>query len=817
MTFVDPLSNTLPSTDSFPLSSALGLRPRPGSRQLGERLTRSVDITFSAAVGESSRRSFLIVATAVLVHRYTGLDRVSIEVLDGTGKVSVVVSGDESTSRLLENLTLSPAAGPPPDLTLGAIAVSFTGNPEGPGSVGNFEAGCEMVVHADVAASRAEISLDGSRFDNAFADRISGHLEVLLGRMAKALCDPVGRLDILTDREADTLLLEWNGTDRRLTDDVCIHQAFEARAAATPEAVAAVFGEESWLFGRVNSQANELAHRLIDLGVGPDVRVAVHLERTPDLLVTLLAVLKAGGAYVPLDPRYPRARLESMILGTDCSIMISSRSLAEALPVRVRHRLLIDELSGQPGIRQENPVTEVGPENLCYVIHTSGSTGTPKPIALRHRGVLNNLVDLNTRFDIGPDDAVLALSSPGFDMSVYEFLGITLAGGTVVIPEPDAGHHPASWLELVHRHRVTVWNSAPPLMDLFLDFVEVAGDRRPLPVELSLTGGDWVAASMPARFRKAAPRLKFVALGGATEASIHSTAFEADPSAPWDGGHLPYGRPLANQRTFILDDRMMPVPVGVAGELCLGGAGLGRGYLDRPDETREKFVSWSYRDRPEERLYRTGDMARFSCDGLIEILGRRDFQVKINGIRVELGDVESALAAHPGVKRAVVVPRAAPHGRAALVGYVTAQHLEVLDGTSILQELRERLPEHMVPASVEIMDALPLNGNGKIDRRALASLRSPGAPPSRARVRQSAPPGSWQQLVVEAWRDVLGADQLDDHDDFFAKGGDSMKAIRAMVRIDPRLRVSDIYRHRTAVALADHLTERYGERPAPSS
>ncbi|MGW8982009.1 non-ribosomal peptide synthetase [Streptomyces parvus] len=814
MTFLDPLPHNAPPPDSFPLSSALGLRPRPGSGEPGERLTRSLGITFPAAGGETFRRSFLIVATAVLVHRYTGLDQVSVEVFDGTGRVSVVLSGDAGTGRLVEELTTSPVAGPVPAPPPGAVAVSFTGDP---GRAEGTAAGCEMVLYADVAASRATLSLDGSRFDSAFADRIVGHLKVLLDRMAKAPGDPVRELDILTDREADTLLREWNATDLRLTDDICLHQAFEARAAAHPEAVAAVFGDESWSFGRVNLRANELAHRLIGLGVGPDVRVAVHLERTPDLLVTILAVLKAGGAYVPLDPKYPRARLERMVLGTDCAVMVSSRALAGALPTRVRHRLLVDEQPERPETRRENPLTEVGPDDLCYVIHTSGSTGTPKPIALRHRGVLNNLVDLNTRYDVGPADAVLALSSPGFDMSVYEFLGITLAGGTVVIPDPEAGHHPASWLELVHRHRITVWNSAPPLMDLFLDFVEVTGDRRPLPVELSLTGGDWVAAAMPDRFRKAAPRLRFVALGGATEASIHSTAFEADPSMPWGGGHLPYGRPLANQRTFILDERMMPVPVGVAGELCIGGVGLARGYLGRPDETKERFVPWTYRGRPEERLYRTGDMARFSSDGLIEILGRKDFQVKINGIRVELGDVESALAARPGVKRAVVVPRAAPRGRTALVGYVTSQRPGALDSASLLQELRERLPEHMVPASVEIMDALPLNRNGKVDRRALASSAERGVRPPPVRVRRSAAPGSWHRIVVEAWRDVLEADHLEDHDDFFEEGGDSMKAIRAMVRIDPRLRVSDLYRHRTAAALAAHLTETYGEPPAPSS
>ncbi|MFI6081766.1 amino acid adenylation domain-containing protein [Streptomyces sp. NPDC051217] len=767
-----------------------------------------------ASLEEAPHESVLAVALAALVHRYTALDRVSIDRLDGPYRISVGMTDDSSTVDLIESVDTSPL----PDRAHGAFALSLAGDSGGAGT----ETPYELVLYADMASSGMTLSFDAVRFEDASVDRITGHFKVLLDQMSEAPDAPVSRLTILTAAEADTMLRAWNETETRLTDDICLHQAFEAQAAKNPDALAAVSGEDSWSFDKVNRRANELAHRLIGLGVGPDIRVGIHLEKAAGLLIAVLAVLKAGGAYVPLDPRYPRDRLARMLLGTNCQVLISGRALEQTPPAQVPHHLVVDEVWSRPDPPSENPVTEVRPDSLCYVIHTSGSTGSPKPIALCHRGVLNNIADLNARYGVGPGDSVLALSSPSFDMSVYEFLGLTIAGGTVVIPDQESGYHPDSWLDLVVRHDVTVWNSAPPLMELFLDFVEITGDARPLPLKLSLTGGDWVPATMPARFRKVAPGLRFVALGGATEASIHSTAFESEESMEWSGGHLPYGWPLANQRTFVLDDRMMPVPIDVAGELYLGGVGLARGYLDRPRETGERFVQWSYGEHPAQRLYRTGDIARLSPDGLIEILGRKDFQVKINGMRVELGEIESTIAAHPGVRRAVVVSRVAPNGHTSLAAYVTAERAGTPDYASIFDSLHARLPKHMIPSSIEIVDSLPLNGNGKVDRLALSSPTEEGIPAPREAAEPGGPggpanDGKWYRLVIDAWLDVLGVDHLEGHDNFFEHGGDSMKAIRGMVRIDRRLRLSDIYEHPTASALVGHLTAVYGECPSSSS
>ncbi|GGZ29805.1 hypothetical protein GCM10010387_24010 [Streptomyces inusitatus] len=739
---------------------------------------------------------------AALIHRYTALERISIDVLDSQETIHLNVTDQSTAIDLVEGMRRAPRSDHEP----APFAVSFSGD-----SSRDTDVAHELVLYADLASSRVTLSFDAAGFDDAYADRVAGHYKVLLDQMVRTPDAPAARLNILTAHETDTMLRTWNDTETRLTEDICLHQAFESRAMKAPDAVAAVFGAESWSYDDVNRRANELAHRLIELRVGPDVRVGIHLEKTPGLLVAILAVLKAGGAYVPLDPAYPRDRLERMVLGTGCEVMITGRGLDRILPSQVRHYLSVDDLGSRPDAPAGNPVTAVSPDNLCYVIHTSGSTGTPKPIALRHRGVLNNLADLNARYGVGPKDTVLALSSPSFDMSAYEFLGITIAGGTVVIPDAEAGYHPASWWELADRHHVTIWNSAPPLIELFLDFAEVSADSRLLPLKLCMTGGDWVPTTMPARFRKVAPDLRFVALGGATEASVHSTAYEWDTSDEWSGGHLPYGRPLANQRTFILDERMMPVPVGVVGELYLAGVGLARDYLNRPRETSERFVRWAWGDLAPERLYRTGDMARFWPDGIIEILGRKDFQVKVNGIRVELGEIESTLAAHPGVKRAVVVSREAPDSHVTLVGYVTAERAGTLDHAALFDMLHERLPKHMVPSSIEIVQSLPLSKNGKVDRRALSARAGGDAPSVPGGKRERA--GNWQRVVTDAWRDVLSVDHLDGDANFFDHGGDSMKAIRSMVRIDRRLRISDIYEHPTVDALSDHLAERYGEQP----
>ncbi|KAA0909486.1 amino acid adenylation domain-containing protein, partial [Streptomyces apricus] len=363
-----------------------------------------------------------------------------------------------------------------------------------------------------------------------------------------------------------------------------------------------------------------------------------------------------------------------------------------------------------------DPAPAAGPDHLCYIIHTSGSTGAPKPIALHHRGVVNNITDLNSRFHAGPHDAVLSLSSPSFDMSVYEYLGITAAGGTVVIPSAHRTKDPAHWSDLLTEHRVSVWNSAPALLDLLVDHLEQSG-AEPLPhMRAAMLGGDWIPVPLPARARAVAPAMRLFTLGGATEASIHSTLYEVVHDDPrWTS--IPYGRPMANQRTYILDDAFQPVPPGVPGELYLAGTGLARGYLDQPERTAERFLQWSHGE-VSERLYRTGDLARFGEDGLIELLGRKDFQVKLNGLRVELGEIEAVLRSHPAVQHSAVVAH-----RNQLVAYVVVQDPAGADTDALRALTAEHLPPYMVPEVIVPLERLPLTPNGKVDRTSLPEPR----------------------------------------------------------------------------------------------
>ncbi|GAA0944027.1 hypothetical protein GCM10009558_059010 [Virgisporangium aurantiacum] len=395
---------------------------------------------------------------------------------------------------------------------------------------------------------------------------------------------------------------------------------------------------------------------------------------------------------------------------------------------------------------------------------------------------------------------MLALSSLSFDMSVYEFLGVTVAGGTVIVPRPDRARNPSHWVELVAAHRVTVWNSAPALLELLVSQAERAGAEL-TSLRLALLGGDWIPVTLPDRLRAYAPALRFVALGGATEASIHSTLYEVGHPDP-DWVSIPYGRPMANQRVYVLDAARQPVPPGVAGELYLAGDGLARGYVGDPALTASRFVpSWTFGPVTGERLYRTGDLARFDADGLLELLGRIDFQVKVRGVRIETGEVEAAVRRHPAVRACAVTATGSTDATRRLVAYVVFRPGTAATCADLRDTAATLLPAGLVPARFVVLDALPLSPNGKVDRRAL-----PAAPP--AVVAGGRPRDEWEQRVVDAWQEILGAAGIDRDSDFFALGGDSFAAMRIVQCIDPYLPVTDLFANPTVKRLAARLRER---------
>ncbi len=544
-------------------------------------------------------------------------------------------------------------------------------------------------------------------FKAATIRRWLGCFEALLEAATTDPKRPLRELPLVSADERETLVDEWNRTAAELPRE-CIHELIAAQAARAPHAPALIAGEETVTYVQLDQAANRLAHHLRARGVGPETRVALCVERGPDLVTALLAVLKAGGAYVPLDPAYPRERLRFMMEDCGARVLLTQERFLSVLPDVGATAVCVDRdrdaIAAQPA---DAPQSGVVPQNLAYLIYTSGSTGTPKAIALAHRGVANNLADLNTRFRVRAGDRVLFLSSPSFDMSVYETLGMLCAGAATVIPSPASAREPAHWVELIRRHRVTVWNSAPALLGMLAEHAESHGTGT-LPLRVALLGGDWVPLPLFERTRALAPGIEFIVMGGATEASIHSTLYAVEEVSP-EWRSIPYGRPMANQRTYVLDESLHPVPVGITGELYLGGMGLARGYLDRPGMTAGRFLPDPFGVEPGARMYRTGDRVRWTADGTLELLGRIDHQAKVRGLRIELGEVEAALRGHEAVRQAVATVSEDAAGDPRLVAYVVPDE-EAAPVLTRLLRARDEAPDtrwHELPNGATIAHLNP--------------------------------------------------------------------------------------------------------------
>jgi amino acid adenylation domain-containing protein len=658
----------------------------------------------------------MLAVLQVMLGRYADSEDVAVAVPG-----NVVLRGDLSGQpRFRDFLRRTQATEPPAPAGVARTRtpVFFAADGSGP------ELGFDLVFGVRPDDAAMTVVFDANLFEDATIDRMLGHYRTLLEAVVREPDRAITTLPMLTGGEWQDIVA-WNDTAREFPENLCLHQLFEAHTA-DGDAPAVICGPRVLTRAELEASANRLAHRLREQGVGPESLVGICLRRSPELVVAILGVLKAGGAYLPLDPDYPPQRLRLMLDDSGCAAVISEEALRPGIGDTDATMLCLDseDLGSHPASR---PDVAVGPENLAYVIYTSGSTGDPKGIALRHRGAVNNFTDFNTRFAIGPGDSVLSVSSPSFDMSVYDILGMLGAGGTVVLPEPELARDPPEWARLLREHKVTVWHSAPALLDLLLEYVELDPAATPEHLRLALLGGDWIPVTMPDRLRLVAPAAKFISLGGATEASMDSTIYPTERVDPaWTS--IPYGRPMANQRVYVLDRHLNPVPVGLPGELYLAGTGLARGYLNRPSLTAERFVTHIFPDGTTERLYQTGDVARYRPDGVLELLGRRDFQVKIHGLRIELGEIEAVLRRHPDVVNAVVVASGV-RGDTRLAGFVTSNGSGGADTAGVsgvsakeLQRwLGELLPAHMVPRTITTLDRLPTTPNGKVDRRALTA------------------------------------------------------------------------------------------------
>jgi amino acid adenylation domain-containing protein len=511
---------------------------------------------------------------------------------------------------------------------------------------------------------------DGARLGEADARGLLARFERLLEGIVAGPDEPIGELPFLTDAERRTILTDWNAKEVDFPRDRCLHELFEERADAEPGAVAAVFDGQELTYRELDERANQLAHHLTSLGIGPESLVGISVERSLEMVIGLLGIAKAGGAYLPMDPAYPKERLAFMLEDSGVTVLLTQKHLADSLPPGDARRVFLDgdaaALAQQPTTR---PAIDVGPENLSYVIYTSGSTGAPKGVVLDHLGRVNNFCDFNRRFDVGPGDALIALASLSFDMCAYDVFGTLAAGATIVLPRPSEMQDPVAWSRILRERNVTVWHTAPAMLGMLVEHLEAHPDEAPASLRLVLLGGDWIPVALPDRLRALTNRVRVISMGGATECSMDSTIYEVlevDPT--WKS--IPYGEPMWNQRAYVLDEDLQPVPVGAAGELFLGGVGVARGYHQRPELTAERFLDDPFWDEEGARMYRTGDLARWMPDGNLELLGRLDNQVKIRGYRIELGEIEALLNKHAAVKEGVIVTRDDAAGEKRLMAYV---------------------------------------------------------------------------------------------------------------------------------------------------
>jgi len=532
-----------------------------------------------------------------------------------------------------------------------------------------------------IAESGFEMVFDSRRFDKDAIERMAAHLETLAKSVIENPHDALIDVRLLPPDEYDRVVFAWNATDVDFPSDKCLHQLFEEQVMRQPDAPAVTFDRTSLTYRELNCRANRIAHRLLELGVKRDTAVGVSLRRGIDVAAAFMAIAKAGAGYLPLDPDYPEDRLQFMVDDSAVSVLVTQTELVSMFAASSACKLVLDAATEDLDSRSsENPAVEVSPDDLAYLIYTSGSTGMPKGVMVDHRGRVNNFCDFNRRFSVGPGDRLLGLSSISFDMCAYDVFGTLAAGAELIVGESGSDVDPLAWAELMVGHKVTVWHSVPALLEMVVDEVESKLELYPSSLRLVLLGGDWIPVTLPDRVKRIASKsVQVISMGGATEVSMDSTIYEIGATdAHWKS--IPYGAPMWNQRAYVLDRMMRPVPVGVPGELYLGGIGVGRGYNNRPALTREKFVPNPF--VTGERLYRTGDLCRWRADGNLQILGRMDFQVKIRGFRIELGEIETALRSHPDVRETVVLAKPAPNGEQRLVAYVVRNESAAADTDS---------------------------------------------------------------------------------------------------------------------------------------
>jgi len=660
--------------------------------------------------------------------------------------------------------------------------------------VAQFDLELTMVEAGDSLAATLQYSTD--LFDGATVRRLAGSFQRLLESIVTSPEQQVADLPILTEPERERLLFEWNDTHTDFPSEQLIHELFEAQVQRTPAAVAVISRGERLTYHQLNCDANRMARLLVEYGVGPGVVVPILTDRGSNLLIAMIAVFKAGGAYLPLDPFHPPERLRQVLDQSESRLVLVADNFAEniakvlegKIPGRRPQVLVIESLLQQEQ-SESNLTNDAVPNDLAYVIYTSGSTGAPKGAMIAHGGMLNHLYAKIAELQLTAADIVAQTASQCFDISVWQFLAPLLVGGRVCIFDDEVIRDPVRLLESVKQESISVLETVPSLLRVMM--AEITRPESPRPVLSALRRlictGEALPPELCRQWLSVYPSISLLNAYGPTECSDDVTHQSIDTPPTPDQIRIPVGRPIANMKIHVLDQTLALLPVGVVGELCVGGIGVGRGYQNDPMRTAESFIPDPFSQAGGRRLYRAGDLGRYLSDGSIEFLGRIDDQVKVRGFRIELGEIQSALLQHQQVQEVVVIARADTSGDNRLIAYLTApSQVSAPTASQLRRYLQERLPDYMMPAAFVLIDKLPLTSNGKLNRQAL-----PAPDQRRLELEQEyvTPRSLTEEVLVRMWSDVLEVQQIGIHDNFFTLGGDSLKMTQIVSRIRDCLQI----------------------------